>query len=275
MAGIYQATGFFNLNGKGWSESYYRESGALTTLEQLTVFDKALWDKRALMLGSQCQFVARRVSFISVKGDSLTVYDARPVGNFNAEDAATALLTRCTDTETGKTKMIFFRGIADECVAGGGQFVEQPAAFINALNTFTDYLKEQGYGWMGVSAKVETDLVDYTQNADGTVNVVGGAGTFGAGPWPLPERVRFKKANGPLKSQLNQRLVVNVVNATTCNTVAQIAVLPRTAASPGKIVRWTPALHTINNVFYVKIGERRTGKVYGVPRGRVPNRART
>lgn len=276
MAGIYQATAFFECNGKGWSESYYRESGSITTLEGLSVFDKPLWEKRALCLGIPCQLFARRVSFVDVKGDSLTVFETLPTSQFDAASPDIALLQKCTSTVLGKNKLVFLRGIADDAEVNGGQINTgaSGAAFIGVMNAFTNYLKEIPYGWLGVGSKVEFKLLDYTQNLDGTVNVVGEAGSYGAGPWPAPIQVRFKKANGPYKSQLNQRLVVQPTSGTSADTIAAIAVLPHVATNAGRIVRWTPTLYPINNVFHIKIGERKTGKVYGVPRGRVPNRAR-
>jgi hypothetical protein len=273
--GVYQTTAYFRCNGRGWSESYFRDSGSLLTLQAIAAFDEVMWNKRATCLGTPAQLFAVKTSFVDVIGDSYTTFVLRASGSWTCTFPDTCIEMLFTVAATGKRKFTFLRGIDDNAEIGGGQLNAGAGGFIDAVNAWKGDIVEKKYGWIGVGAKAVTGLVDYSQNLDGTVNITGAAATFGGGLFGKDTHIRVSKANGPLKSQLNTRLVVNVVDATHCNTKAQIAVLPHTATTPGKITQWTPTLYAPDNSFLQQIGERKTGKVSFVPRGRVPVRAKT
>lgn len=283
MPGIYKATAWFELNGLGWSESYYRDSGLVSDLAALADFDRVgaggaggLWVKRAGCLGKEATLISQETSFISVRGDSVLNYI--PIGGnaaFSCDAPTVAILVRCGDTANVRKKNIFLRGIADDAdIQGGKLSKDTPPEFGAALQNFTTALITNNYGWMGRTVPVIFD-VDTWADVPVTHQI---SLTVAAGPLPAADdfgliRLVGKNMNPAGRSVLDGPQVFIRVDDVTLKTKKPTAAFPFPGPGP-KLVYKPTDLQVIANVRFQKIVERRVGKVSHLPRGRALARPR-
>lgn len=264
----YQATAFFECRGYGWTETYYRDSNAITDLAALADFDRDnIWVQRQACLNKQAAIVAQRVSFVGVKNDSVLNY-IRMVGpsTFRGEDPNTALLIRLGNLDNTRRKNVFFRGVPDDVVIDGGEVANLPA-WANKLGVFLDALIQNNYGWLGISTKTEIDVVDYTTTPENKVKVtLAAAPALGVAP-PNKVVLRGKDMGVGKPSVLNAALPYIVTGATEVTTVKPIAVFPFPGVG-GKLVKTDKELILIKNHREQKIDTRRAGKVSNLQAGR-------
>lgn len=271
---IYQSTGFFELRGRGWSESYYSDAGSITDLNTLLAQDVAMWNKRALCLGKEATLIARRTSFVDIQRDTRLSFIKIPGNpNFSAAEPQVCLQIRFYAADSKNNKLVFLRGIDDSAEVQGGQFAPDNAIeFQTALTGWRDVMldRQHPYGWMGVASKVTSDLLNYTTNTDGTVTIQCGDGAFTNAQLGKKVQVSIAKADGPYPSRLNGRTVVEVdgQDQTLCTTVKPLALFPRKVTTKGSISRWTPTLFVPIDATVQQVGTRKTGKISYVPRGR-------
>lgn len=273
---IYQTTAFFECRGKGWTETWFRDSGSENSLAVLNAFDIGLWNKRALMLGKEAKIKATRTSFTGVLQDSRLSYAEIP-GNpgFSAAPPQVTLLTIFYSGAATKRKFVFVRGIDDDAAMEGGKFTPGSAiAFQNASTSWSIHVISNSYGWLGIDTKIPKQLLDYVQTVDNRVQINLEPGAFPLTDVGTLQRVNIKKANGPIKSELNRRQVVFVLDQDSCVTASEQAVFPRTSVTPGILERLSFTLYTANLAASQKIGERRVGKALLEPVGRIRNRVR-
>lgn len=283
MPGIYKATAWFELNGKGWSESYYRNSEAISDLAALADFDRTvagggsgLWTKRAGCLGKEATLVAQETSFITTLGDSVLNYI--PIGGnsaFSADAPTVALLCRCGDLLNVRKKNIFLRGIADEAVIEGGKLsAGTPPAFEAAINNFRDALITFNYGWLGRTTNQNFDVETYS-TVVGTNQVLV---EVKVGPLPAADQFNLIRLVGKnfgvgKPSILNGAQVYFRIDDTHVKTKKPTAVFPFPGDGPQLIYKPLD-IQLIKNVRFQKIVERKVGKPSHLPRGRALARPR-
>lgn len=269
----YMATAFFRQDDQGWSETYFRDSGGTTDLAAIADFDRArLWTKRALCCGAQTTLFAQRASFTDVQGDSVLNYIELPSAGFDSEDANTALLVRLGNADNTKSKNIFFRGIADECVVDGGKFGRGFAPFAGLVDDFFTSLIENNYGWRRTDVKTEMAVDGYVFDAQNRI-VFDVSTNFPPGNVGDKVVVRGKNFGAGGKSVLNRQFVVAISGNNTLRTVKPLAAFPFAGDGP-VLVRRTKVVQPAFNRRYQKIVERKAGKISYSSAGRVQARAR-
>jgi hypothetical protein len=283
MPGIYKATAWFECNGLGWSEAYYRDSGLVSDLAALADFDRVgaggaggLWVKRAGCCGREVTLVAQETSFISVRGDSVLNYI--PIGGnsaFSADAPTVALLVSCGNLDNTRRKNVFMRGIADNVVVNGGRFAAgTEPAFEAAINNFKNTLISDGYGWLGRQAP---QIFDVTAWADvpATHQILL---TVDVGPLPPADTFGLVRLVGKLMNPRGRSVLDGVqvyirVSDTEVKTKKPTAVFPFPGPGPKLIFKPTDLID-IASVRFQKIVERKVGKASHLPRGRALARAR-
>lgn len=290
---LYKATAWFELNGAGWSESYYRDSAGVTDLAALVDFDtvgvpagSGIWTKRAACLGKEASIIAQEASFVDLTapidpvtvGDSVLNYLPMP-GNeaFSAEDPFTALLIRFGDSLNTRRKHTFFRGIADGSVIEGGKLQKGNkgiVAFDGALDSFCTQLILSNYGWVGITGKVNHPVTNYVSEV-GTNRIVF---TVGAPALPPADGQGLIHVNGVnlgigKRSVLDGAQVMVRIDDTSCKTKKPTAAFPFPGVG-GFLRSFVKDLIQIRNFRHQKIVKRSTGKVSFVSVGRAQAKAR-
>lgn len=290
---LYKATAWFECNGAGWSESYYRDSAGVTDLAALVDFDTVgvpagtgIWTKRAACLGKEARIIAEQASFVDLTTpiDPLTVGDSvlnylPQDGNqaFTAEDPFTALLVRFGDSLNTRRKHTFIRGIADGAVIEGGQIGSGGkgiVAFDGAMTAFLTQLILSNYGWVGISGKVNHPVTNYVSEV-GTNRILF---TVDAPALPAADGQGLIHVNGinlgiGKKSVLDGAQVMVRIDDTHCKTKKPTAAFPFPGVG-GFLRSFTKDLILIRNFRMQKIVKRSTGKVSFVSVGRAQAKAR-
>jgi len=167
---------------------------------------------------------------------------------------------------------IYLRGVPDNVIQAGQLYfgVKGGTAYKRALQSYTDALKGSVYGWLGINPATTPrgTVTQAVQNLDGTVTftVLSTNGVpIPASLEPVP--VKFSGINRG-KSILNRQLMVRVINPTTLTTVNQVAFT--SFDTQGKFIAQVRGFIPYDHYGYVKLASRKTGKPFGVGRGRLP-----
>lgn len=266
----YFATAYFELNGYGWTETYYRDGLTEGDLAALADFDRnTIWTKRALCLGQEARISAQRTSFDDVLGDSVLNFINLP-GNpqFTSEDPNTALLVRLGNVPNTRRKNVFMRGIPDDVVVNGGLVNGGQGAFFNAAKAFFNAIVNYNYGWRGSDTKTDMGVTNYTSDDAGRVVFTLLAGALPAQPAGTKITVRGKGMGAGGKSVLNTTLpCLYSATPNTLVTAKPIAAFPYVAPG-GFLTRRTYALFPAANFRFQKVDTRKAGKVSGLQAGR-------
>lgn len=268
---FFKVTFIFECRNKGWSESYYRENGSSDPFLLRTVSDDLL-KKRIAVAGKEVTCTYMRIANIETKrrvrlfflGDTRKGVVGKP-----ADNPESALILKMQDTTGGRAKTTFLRGYWDAVVDDGGNYVPT-IAFENELDDFIQKLKVDSWAWLGVNVQTDFALATLVQDAGGTVS-----GTLTGNLFTLPQvgkvfAVRFRRITQP--GNLNGQNPVLVTAQNAFKTVKRIAILPW--SGDGNIQISTKSLVLIDTASVTGVSERKTGRVFGSPRGRLPARRR-
>lgn len=218
---------FFQGEGKGWTESYWRPGPGGDHEAQIGP-TLGLARLRAQLLGKECHIKAYRISTEGTGPDALLKYiDIRhelpvgqagaPVGKIpTAAQPDVALLLRCSNLGRTKHKFIYLRGIWDMVEDEHGKY-KPTVAWTNAMTSFINNLEGNDWGWFGVTAKTKSRLVSATRDAKDQVTFVFTDDLIPDGMVGKRTRVRISGVNNG-KSALNRTHVVEVVDRKTVKT---------------------------------------------------------
>lgn len=265
---LYMATAFFQQEGYGWTESYFRDSQEVTDLAALADFDRNnIWNLRAVALAKQASIRAQRASFVTVKGDSV-LNNIRIAGNdtWESEDANTAVLVRLGNIDNTKRKNVFMRGVPDDMVVNGGR-VGNATGWKNAADAFFNKIIELSYGWLGIQTRIDIPVTGYTVNAQQKVVITLDDTPVLAGA--VPSKMVLQGVN----MGVGQPSVLNGNHPYIKTGTAEVTTAKKTAVFPfpglgGFLRTLTKDLVLAKNVRYQKIDTRKAGKISGLQAGR-------
>lgn len=271
---LYQATAFFECNGYGWTETFYRDSQEVTDLAALADFDRNnIWLARQGMLSRHSKIVAQRASFVGIKNDSVLNYIQMPGPDiFDGEDPSTAVLCRLGNIDNTRRKNVFLRGGPDTLVVRGGVLENLPA-WGNAFNAWQSIIIDKLYGWRGITTKTPLRITGYTETAENKVEVtIDAADTI---PGAIGDKLVLigQDVGVGTPSRLNGPNPYIKTAATKVTTVKKIAVFPFPGLG-GKLISQQKDLFAIKNARLQKVDTRKAGKLSNLQAGRAPARPR-
>ena len=286
----------FDMNGRGWKETWFSQQATGDLTPALNYLINTLTYKRKDILGAQAEVTSVEAS-IEIDdagkpflGDSALKDVGVPgsVGN-DADSPDVAVLLRCSNSTRQLRRNVFVRGIWDSIDLYGGKFVPAGGgapwqtnwnAWIAALQGMGG-VGTLGAGWLHSSPIVITTLVPPTyknpivsavSDADGFITI-----TFqGDMVWPMGigQRNRVRINTARVKSQLAGQLLVVPTSSKIAVTAAPIGIVEKTTTG---WYGFTSSFAFQPITFYdpERITNRKVGKVSGVTPGRARARART
>lgn len=277
-------TAFFrDDDGHGWSEQHDVDGGVTiaTLTPYLAAFDNLMKSARRPMLAGDGFYIGCRAAYKTADGriaaaNLLADVPVRGTQTLQGvpiwmNEASDAIKVRMQNAASTANSDIYLRGVWDDVQVGGQIFFggDQGTAFKRYLTAYTDGLRANAYGWTGVNpdATPRGKVENYLVNNDGKVQFQVAA-TNGK---PMPAagskvQVKFARINGS-KSILNRTIVCIVNSPTGLTTVQQIAASE--FISEGSFIIPVKGFIPYDHFSYVKLGSRKTGRPFGVGRGRL------
>ncbi len=278
-------TAFFkDDDGHGWSETHDKDGGSsitsLTTF--LTNFDNLMRTFRRPLLGGDAFYIGCRASYRNaagaVAGDNILLdpalrgpqtYGGEDV-NMDAPEVAVKMRLR-NDASTARTD-VYIRGMWRQVVlAGVLNFGSGAGAqWKTRADAYAAALIGGGYGWLGIdpAATSRGKVTGYTANPEGTVTLnVTPTNTIAlpAAGTRLP--VKFARLNAS-KSILNRLLVCTVEPGGAAVTTTE-KVSPSAFETEGTYIAMIKGFIPYSAQSYYKLAQRKTGRPFGVGRGRL------
>lgn len=268
---LMKVTFIFEARNKGWTESYYKTfsnpdpGAAKGDAMGLATKRMGVAGLEVLMTYIRIQNVdtLRRVRLFWLETTMPGVL-SKP-----SDNPESALIVKYNDITGGRAKTTFMRGYWDQVVDFGGQYIPT-VAFTNALESFFDNLRLQNWGWNGINTQTTQPLATLVQDLSGTVSGTTVGNVFTAPQVGTTIAVRFKRITQPGNLNGQNPVVVTAQNA--FKTVKRIAILPW--SGDGFVTASAKQIVLINEGEVTGVSERKTGRVFGSPRGRLPARRR-
>lgn len=277
MPAYVKATWIFEQGNRGWTESllYPQNSDDISLALNAAIL---LGQKRAKLLGSAGKIKAIRVSLeknlagVMIAGDALLNYvNIQGYASELSDAPDTCLLVTFRTLNGTKRKQMFMRGIWDQVVSFGGQYLPTYGNWQSFFNSWMAQLITSGWGWWGNDVVSSARLTSYSPNTPTMlVQITADADIF-LPPFNIKGKVRITGVNG--KSVLNGTQIIESRDATHCDLVKPLAVGP--FVSPGKIAVYGPVFRATSDVQASRIIERKAGSPLLESRGRQRARART
>lgn len=268
---VFRVTLIMQCNDKGWSESYFVGSLA-SDPASITPVALRLANDRAACNGKQTNITFVRIVNVNVSRSALLINLPAPIAGdpgFDSDNPETALIVKMKDVTRHYSKTTFMRGIWDVVVDKGGNYTPN-FGFDIAISGFGDRLKADQWGWAGITAKKTSLLTTLVQDAGGTISGTLADGTFFTSPVGTVGPLRFSGIVTP--GNLNGINPVVIKGPSSFTTLKRIAMLPW--SGQGSVTLNTKTTIGIDAIFPQAISERKTGRVFGSPRGRAPARKR-
>lgn len=277
-------TAFFkDDDGAGWSETHDKDGGAsitsLTTF--LQSFDSLMQSFRRPLLGGDAFYIGCRASYRTstgaVAGDNLLrdpplrgpqTFGGTAVNMPKASDAVKARLRN--DASTARTD-IYLRGIWRQVIVAGVLNFDtaEGAEWKRRADIYAAALVQNAYGWVGTNPATTSRgrVTGYTANPTGTVTLnltpTNGVALPAAGSRVTVEFARLNSS----KSILNGTFVCIVdTGAAAVTTTEKIAVSD--FESEGTFIAKQTGLIPYAALSYYKLSSRKTGRPFGLERGR-------
>jgi len=257
---VFKHTYFFTQRETGWSESWYNGTG-LSMGEQITKA-QAYANQRSKSLAAQSFIRYARITDLSVTPHPVWVETLGPAGTgigggiASASDFVdTAVLVRVFNAPQTRRKNLYVRGIPDSIIDAGGVYTPS-AAFNKGIADWMEYLKNNGFGWLGVTGAAQGNITAMTQAASGQVDIQSSAALFGALAVGQHVVVRFVNVLGPLN--MNGQWTCIVQSATALTTLRRVAIFPYLGS--GKVRYSGTDLIQVNNGTGVRTVERKGGR---------------
>lgn len=257
---LIRATFFFEQEGYGWTESWYRDAPALTTLAAFQDDTDLLAVKRAALNGKNTFLKFVRSSNTAVRMDRAIISYNGNTGlqghGTNVSDApTTAALMSCRPANNERWKPAYLRGIWDLCVNEGGLWQPTPA-WTSRYAAFLGELIQKGWGWIGTNTSTSRLISAIVANANGTVKITTTGNLFPA--FPAQYLVRASGIGGA--TILNGSLQVNATALNEFDTVQRIPIFPWTAG--GRVRYNTLQFTALANGTILRVVERKPGRVF-------------
>lgn len=273
-------------DGHGWSEQHDVDggSGVINLSSFLTTFDGIMKTARRPMLAGDAYYIGCRASYRTGNGtiaasNLLADVPLKGTQTLAGESLWTdapevAIKLRVQNAASTANSDIYVRGAWDGCViAGVLNFVDPVGAAWKALAvTYFNALKSANYGWSGINPATTSrgTVVSYIVNPAGHVefSVLPTNGVV------LPAvntklNVNFARINNS-NSILNRSLLVTVKDANTFVTVRPVSA--GDFVSMGTYIAPVKSLIIYDHIGYFKLAQRKTGRPFGVGRGRLSAR---
>lgn len=288
---VYQTIAHFEHNGRGWSESWYRDSGGVTSLDANIDFDiQQLWIPRAKLLAGGAANPTLRYVRASWWNDGKRAARPREVNlvgpsqpAFESAQPEIAVMARFYDAGDTSVKLVYLRGVPDLVEQQGGKLIfgGDLTPWAAAYTAYAGQILGRQYGWLSTRNIVPDGVpdgwyrcVNYAPYAEGDGRKIAVAldPQFPA----LPDavigkkiRVRFRGAGGCCPSRLNGEQIVVPVAPRTVVVFRELALLPFDG-TPFEMARLTQE-HTVATGQQIwRVTTRKTGLPFAVPPGRVP-----
>jgi len=278
-----RCTAFFrDDDGHGWSETHDRDGGPEpVNLGAITSqFDSMMKLLRVPLLAGDGYYIGCRVSYRTSGGKiaaspfllDLPMKGTALLGNVPIfmSDAELAIKLRLANNASTANSDIYLRGVWDQVIEAGQMNFGGPIgeAFKMLLDAYQNALCAGIYGWVGINSTSTPrgNVTGYTSNPSGTVQI-GVLVTNGA---TMPANtsivsVNFARINNS-RSILNRAVLCQVTSPTTLVTVQPIGVTDY--VSGGTFIIPSKALIPYDHAAYRKVSRRKTGRPFGVGRGR-------
>jgi hypothetical protein len=285
---VIRLTSFFrDDDGHGWSETHDKDAGGDTVnlTPYVLSYDALMKTFRVPLLAGDGFYIGCRASYRTPGGkiaaapkiEDQPIPGTQKIGNelIQMNDAALAVKVRMSNAASTASSDIYLRGVWDGVVQAGILHLGGDAvgtAFKQLLDAYQNALIQNAYGWAGISAAATPrgNVTNYVQTTGKTVKFTV-AVTNGA-PMP-PEKskvlVNFARINNS-NSILNRGLVCTVTSPTELVTIKQIGVTDFT--NDGTFIIPTKSIIPYDHVAYRSVSRRKTGRPFGVGRGRLPVR---
>lgn len=269
---VYKVILAFFQKKQGWSEVYYKDTEELN-LE--AVYDQVtpMAQKRALLLGQECTIDAVRVSREGVDNDSVLRYPVLTgLSGVEAAPPDDALLVRMGNNDNTRRRQMYLRGIYDGLGHKGGDLNNEFPPFVEHFTPWAREIVLGNYVWPSVDpdTRKAVGITTYTSNPAQFVTFLLKEPLFPPAMFGKTIRVRVSRLNGG--SALNKSLLVNVIDATKCETFEPYAVFPWRFG--GRILYTTLKNVRITAVSPQKIVSRQVGAPLLASRGRQKATAR-
>ena len=278
-------TGFFkDDDGHGWSETHDKDGGSSVTslTTYLAAFDSLMKTFRRPLLGGDAFYIGCRASYKTgsgaVAGDNILLdppmrgpqtFSGQDV-NMDAAEVAVKMRLR-NDASTARTD-VYIRGMWRQVILAGTLNFTTPAGeeWKNRANAYAAALISGSYGWVGTDPTKTSrgKVTGYTSNPDGTVtlNVTPtNAIALPVAGTKLP--VKFARINGS-KSILNRLLVCTVEAGGAALTTSE-KISPSAFETDGTFIAIVTGFIPYAAQSYFKLAQRKTGRPFGVGRGRL------
>lgn len=281
-------TAFFrDDDGNGWSETHDADGGSTITslAARLASFNSLMKTFRVPLLCGDTFYIGARASYKTpdrtIAGDNILLdppqrgpqtVAGEAVGS-DAIEVAVKMRLR-NEAATARTD-VYLRGMPTQVVSAG------VLDFIDAVgsqwkiraDSYANQLITQAYGWVGINPAATSRgvVTGYTSNPDQTVTL-NCTQTNGI---PIPAagtklQIKFARINGS-KSILNRVLVCTVdAGAASFTTIEKIATSP--FQTDGTYIAMVTGFVPYAVQSYYKLARRKTGRPFGLQRGRLPTR---
>ena len=284
-------TAFFrDDDGHGFSETHDIDGGAsiISLTPFLTNFDALMVQKRRPLLAADGFYLGCRASYRtadgSLAGDNklqdLALSGPQTVAQEKTEmDACQiAVKSRFVNGASTAHSEVYIRAIPRQIATAGQLDFGSPVgkSWKSKLDAYEAALIANGYGWVGVSAAATPrgTVTTYAANPAGTVTFT--VQIDNGVPMPTPPAgktlhvaMQVSRLNNS-KSILNRTWICSIDSPTTLTTIAEVAASD--FVTKGTFAVLQKALIPYAAVSYHKLSSRKTGKVFGVGRGRLPAR---
>ncbi len=277
LANPWKVTLLFTQGTNGWSETYYCNASNYTI-----AFGKAytLADIRSRMLGDNCvlsfirtsQEGVNRVSVLVAVGPDTRYPLSRELYVSNADRIGASVLSRLVDSTDKVSRALFLRGAADNIFNTLSPSNPDAVLFSSVFNgDFTSTLTDGTWGiksrFFPDSPPAKKGIITWA-NAAGSRNSrasLNGAIAFGPGDTAI-----IAKAPGLNPSPGAVRVIAWDLDTLTL-TLKYSLPFNFIIAPPIPIYKYTPVYGAITSLNFERSAIRKTGRPFGVTRGRRPS----
>lgn len=271
-------------DGNGWSETHDKDGGgAITSITPyLTAFNDLMQTFRRPLLGGDAFYLGCRASYRTasgaIAGDNILLNNPlrgpQTFGgtevNMDAPEVAVKMRLRNT-AATARTD-VYLRGMWRQVINAGILNFSTPegAEWKRRADQYASALIGGAYGWLGINpvSTSRGEVTGYTNNPDGTVtlnvNPQNGINLPAAGT-RVP--VKFARINGS-KSILNRLLVCTVEAGGGALTTSE-KIATSEFETKGTYIATVTGFIPYAAQSYYKLAQRKTGRPFGLGRGRL------
>lgn len=284
---IYRVTFGFDGMGVGWAETHAMLSPSNNPKELFpTLADIAT--KRAQMLGIEFRIKAIRISRYAteagVRAKGVQMFkgnwkNTSTAQNLGAEPAAVALIaigyaepSAVNPKFDANSNRTFLGAPVDVSVDDGGRVFEGRGGLGAAFASWRSAMVAQQLGWLANETILNADLLDISQNANGTVLIT--VDQVISPPLVIGQtyKARIRQVNEG-RSPLNMELKVVCKSATTLKTARVIGIPTAQEGGSIRVYRQVQPFVDYGDIQLAQeVGKHQRGRPFGSSPGRLPRR---